>query len=649
MKRCPECRRDYFDDTLRFCLDDGAELLEGPSSFDSPTISMSAPDSERGGGETATKLFRTDPDAQAKRPGGVPAAVFAVIGVVLAGLGYGVYKFANRSEPAVRRPAAALDVQRLTNDGKTRGAIISPDGKFLAYIRTEGGEQSIWLKQVATTSAIQVAKPGELTGFDGLNFSPDGDHLFFNAQPNSNEPPSVFKVSTLGGTPIKVISGAVGLEFSPDGKRLSFMRFDINRNESSIFVANEDGSGERQIATRSGKQFFKAEHTWSPDGKYIAAIGGDDGLVPEPIIAILLLPVDGGEYREAFERRWDEIDDIVWHSSGDSLYMVAREQAIPIMQVWEIAYPSGESRKLTNNLNGHYSISITRDGNSIVTGELYSRAALWVSNDLKPENARQVMPASSDTWGFGWTPDGKIVFSSDRSGDPEIWMIDADGQNAKQLTTDRAFKTVPVASADGKFIVFNSTADGGRIDRIDNNGGNRIVIARESGADNADISPDSQWVIFSSWASGSGRVKRVPASGGPAELLTDYAAIEPRYSRDGTRFACFVINERTGDFGKLAIVPAGGGPPEKVFDIPPTVNTGRGPIWTPDDKGITMVLAEGEKQNLWLQPVDGSPGQRITDFEVPGIARREYSRDGKRIAIMRAEGIGNAIMITGFR
>jgi len=61
------------------------------------------------------------------------------------------------------------------------------------------------------------------------------------------------------------------------------------------------------------------------------------------------------------------------------------------------------------------------------------------------------------------------------------------------------------------------------------------------------------------------------------------------------------------------------------------------------------VIAEGEKQNLWLLPVDGSPGKRMTNFDVPGTARREYSRDGKRIALIRAEGIRNAIIITDFR
>src|SRR5438105_895310 len=40
MKRCPECRRDYYDDTLLYCLDDGNALLEGPSSMDEPATAI---------------------------------------------------------------------------------------------------------------------------------------------------------------------------------------------------------------------------------------------------------------------------------------------------------------------------------------------------------------------------------------------------------------------------------------------------------------------------------------------------------------------------------------------------------------------------------------------------------------------------------
>jgi Tol biopolymer transport system component len=227
--------------------------------------------------------------------------------------------------------------------------------------------------------------------------------------------------------------------------------------------------------------------------------------------------------------------------------------------------------------------------------------------------------------------------------------MDADGGNAKPLTSDKVFKTTPVASPDGRYIAYAASTAGGQIIRIDKDGGNPTVLSSIPGADNADISLDSQWVIYSGWENGISKIFRVPITGGQSVALTNYRAIEPRYSRDGTRIACFIPNEKTQNWTRLAIIPAEGGEPLRVFDAPAETNITRGPIWTPDDKGITVVISPGEKQNLWLQPVDGGQGKQMTDFEVPGIARREYSRDGKRIAIVRAQGIGNAIMITDFR
>ena len=56
MKRCPECRRDYFDDSLLYCLDDGTALLEGPASADEPATAMfGVPTSEGYSPESATR------------------------------------------------------------------------------------------------------------------------------------------------------------------------------------------------------------------------------------------------------------------------------------------------------------------------------------------------------------------------------------------------------------------------------------------------------------------------------------------------------------------------------------------------------------------------------------------------------------------
>ncbi|MGD9561605.1 MAG: hypothetical protein AB7F88_04460 [Pyrinomonadaceae bacterium] len=647
MKRCPECRRDYYDDSLLYCLDDGNALLEGPAATAEPaTVSLPVPDSHRGS-EAETRHYSSGDfiSKEIKRHKFGAALIVGVVAVLIAGFAYGLYRFLDRAEP--QRSSANIQTRRLSGDGKGREATISPDGKFLAYIGVEGGERSISIKQIETNSGIQIAKPGELDEFANPIFSPDGNFLYFSAESKTEQAPSIYRVPTLGGTPTRALTNVFAPRFSADGRQVSYLRFDLATNETSILVANVDGTNERKITSRVGPQYFDDGAAWSPDGKTLAVITGDDSIVPTKGW-VTLIAIDDGTVSE-FGEKWHSIDDVVWHPSGDSLIVAASDSPIRQAQIWEVAYPTGAARRLTNNLNGHSSVSITADGKSIVTGEIYARSAVWVSPDLNPEKAKQVMPASGDTWGIAWTPDDRIVYVSDLTGDAEIWIMDADGANAKPLTNDKLFKTTPVVSPDGRFIVFTSSADGGQIHRIDMNGGNLKVLAGSSGADNPDISPDGKWVIFSAYVGGFLRIMRVPLAGGEPQPLTDYHATEPRYSRDGTRFACFTANATTQDWTKLAIVAADGGPPVKIFDAPRYVNIGRGPVWTPDDKGITTIVAPGELQNLWLQPVDGGEGKQLTNFQLPGVARREYSRDGKRIALVRAEGFGNAIMITDFR
>src|SRR5690349_12407143 len=124
MKRCPECRRDYFDDSLLYCLDDGSMLLEGPGSFE-PRTEMIPGDSQRGQTihTSETKVFSSDPAATVPKPSRTPLIAAAVAGVaLLSAAGYGVYRFANASStpPPAQRSAANIEVQRLTGDGKAR-------------------------------------------------------------------------------------------------------------------------------------------------------------------------------------------------------------------------------------------------------------------------------------------------------------------------------------------------------------------------------------------------------------------------------------------------------------------------------------------------------------------------------------------------
>src|SRR5687768_988255 len=126
MKRCPECRRDYYDETLLYCLDDGNALLDGPAS-----------DS---GNEPATKhLPASDESNTALLPGSTKPGTAAssvnrrylglallILVLLLIGAGFVAYRY---SKPAATQPRT-IQVERLTTNGRATTAAISPDGKF---------------------------------------------------------------------------------------------------------------------------------------------------------------------------------------------------------------------------------------------------------------------------------------------------------------------------------------------------------------------------------------------------------------------------------------------------------------------------------------------------------------------------------------
>ncbi|MGD9588518.1 MAG: hypothetical protein AB7Q37_04445 [Pyrinomonadaceae bacterium] len=669
MKRCPECGRDYNDDSLSFCLDDGSELLFGPGSPSEPQTAIlrdaEAPSeaATRQIGPRSGESPSTDEtidirqtisaadlfSSGVKRHKLITAGLVIATLVVISGFGYGVYRFLSGPDanPAMLS-AGPIDTQRLTGDGKTYDAAISRDGKFLVYSKLEGDEMSLWIKQIRTNSNVQVLEPGVFERLWGLAFTPDSEFVYFNGGGQFFGPSTVYRIPTLGGKHEKVLSNGHFVQFSPDGKNISFVRTDQVTSESGVYMAGPDGSNEQKVVSLAGERFLGTATSFSPDGKTLAVVVGDDTILPDPDEGIVLISLQDGRLTE-IGRKWAMVSDVAWHPSGDSIIAVASDVDFVPGQVWEVAVPSGESRRVTNNTNGYRNVSITADGTSIVTMERYARSAVWVSPDLDPNNAKRIMPESGDTWGFSWTPDGRIVYVSDQSGDTEVWAMNADGSGAKQLTNDRIFKSVPVVSPDGRYIVYVSAEGGGELVRIDINGGNRVVIVNKIAPDNPDISRDGRTVIFSAWEKGKIAIFRTDIDGSPPVRITPFTADEPKYSLDGSYFACFALNEKTQHWDRVAILPAEGGEPISYIEMPAETSLGRGPAWTPDGKGIVVIVSPGDFQHLYLLPLDGGAPKQLTDFGSNGVARRNYSLDGKQIAIVRGEGFSNAIMISGFR
>ncbi len=593
----------------------------------------------------------------------VASVVVALLALALTGIGYVIYKWvAKQSNPAP--PFRSVKLQRLTTSGKASDAAISPDGKYVAHVKSDAGQQSLWLRQVATTSDTQIVPPSP-QNYYGVTFSKDGNYIYYvQGEPNNPATRHLYQVPVLGGASRKVIENVNSpVSLSPDGARLAFMRGSATQASSSdrtaLIVANVDGTGEREVAVRKliNGVYSNGGPSWSPDGKRLAssvtvgppseAVGGN---------VVVEVQVESGAERPITSEKWPPgagTGEVAWLTDGSGLVLIAPEQGTFSFQLWHISYPGGEVRKITNDLNNYNRLSLAADSSALVTVQTGGEMNLWVTPQGDASRARQISSGRHDgRTGLSWMPGGKIVYTSLESGFSDIWSIEQDGKNQKQLTANASTNMYPWATPDGRYIVFTSTrARSTRsIWRMDPDGGNLKQLTEGPGDVFPQSSPDGRWVVFQSARSGSVRVWRVSMDGGAPERLTDKWTANPTVSPDGSLIACFYREDQPNSPAKVAVIPFPTGDPVKVLDLPrPSFSGAAGLRWTPDGRALTYTDTINGVSNIWSLPLDGGPPKQLTDLKTDQIFWFDFSRDGRQLALSRGTQTSDVILIKDFR
>ncbi len=274
-------------------------------------------------------------------------------------------------------------------------------------------------------------------------------------------------------------------------------------------------------------------------------------------------------------------------------------------------------------------------------------SSIWVGPATDPGRASPVTPRGGHfvgVKGLTWTPDGRIIYFTNTSDQYDFILMGADGSDPRPLPLE-GYKWFPDVCPDGHTLVFSGIHSGARaILRGDLDGGQPQPLIGTGGA-NPHCSPDGKWVVYE----GVSALMKVPIGGGVATRLTDQACEQPGISPDGSWIACLYRYDSPERGPKLAIIPFAGGPPARLFDLPPTFDDNCCPfVWTPDGRAIAFVDKRGGTGNLWAQPVAGGPAKQLTHFTTEGIAWFAWSRDGKQIAIARGTLTQDAVLITGF-
>jgi Tol biopolymer transport system component len=282
----------------------------------------------------------------------------------------------------------------------------------------------------------------------------------------------------------------------------------------------------------------------------------------------------------------------------------------------------------------------------VIQGEAV--ANVWVMPANDSTRATQVTQGVRFNVDVSWSPDGRIIYSSDANGSVDIYLTDARaGGTPKQLTANSQTNTTPQVTPDGRHIVFMSDRTGRpNIWRMDLDGGNPRRLT--DGYDlHPYVSPDSQWIVYQSW-SRENMLRKVAIDGGHYAQLTDYPSSRPAVSFDGKQIAFITYQEYRGASVKLAIAPSEGGAPLKTFPLPIEGEVNPKLHWTKDNREVVYQRTVGGVSNLWAQPVDGSQPRQITGFTSDRIFGFDFSHDGKRLALSRGAMTGDVVLISNF-
>ena len=558
--------------------------------------------------------------------------------VLLAGASYGVYSlFGGKVIPFQN-----YSITQITDNAKSQAAALSSDAKYILSVVDDAGKASLWLRHVPTNTDTQVIPPAE-TYYPDLEFSTDGNYLYFRkARTSAHDAFDLYRASLLGGnSQILVREVDSNAAFSADGSQVAFYRYnDPEVGKFQLLVANSDGSSEKMIA--AGPIALAHRYvSWSPDGKRLALT--DTGGDPAPI---QLMNVASGKTEDFAGLKGFVFYKSIWLPDGRGLLTQYQDLSAGLNhnQIGFLSYPGAQFYSITKDTNSYESLSLSADAKTLTTVQSKRLFTLYTApvagTAASPPNPA-LPQQQKGSMNFSWAGNEGFYLAEDK----RLVRISTDGTNKTTLATIPSIYNVSTC-ADGRYLLLTLVGAGGgtgtNIWRANADGTNLKQLSIGQNDTGPECSPDSQWAYYID--QNANRVERVSVEGGtpetvpgtpvPNAFVTGSRLSYPDIAPDGKSVA-FLIELGDKSLGQMiASVPLDAGPQPHVrlFDPNPAISDSA--RFTPDGKALVYPITQNGVGNLWLQPLDGSPGGQITNFKTDRIRSFRWSPDGKTIGVL---------------
>jgi len=550
-----------------------------------------------------------------------------------------------RTEYFWRNPIADARIQTLTNFEVEDAVALSRDGQFVAFLSDRDGPKDVWVTQVGSGqfhnltrgTAPEMANPLVRV----LAFSPDGAFVTFWARKHGDSSAgdiAVWAVPTLGGSPRPYLEGVAEYDWSRDGSRLAYH---TPGPGDPLFVSNGSRRPEGRPIFTAPAGLHSHFPLWGPDGEFLYFVQGS---LPDKLDIWRIRPTGGSperitsqiarvSYPVLLNRRTLLYLASAPDGSGPWLYSVDVERRIP--------------HRLSSGADRYTSLAASADGHRLVATLASPKTTLWRVSIADAPVEVSAAARISLTTGTGFSPrlgPNYLLYVSATSTGESIWKV-SNGADT-ELWSEPGARVLggPAISSDGRNVAFSVRQRGQTLLYVmQADGTNARIVADSLDLQGAPAwAPDGRSITTSANDHGVPHLMRVPIGGrSPALFVQDYS-VDPAWALDG-RFVVYSGPDIGTTFSVKAVTAEGA-----VHPLPPLTLTrgARHLAFLPGGRALVVLRGEIQHKNLWLIDLETGAERQLTnltaDFDVRDF---DVSPDGHEVVLERVQENSDVVLL----